>query len=76
MIYGNAAIRAWGRNKRGEEKAEIRMRVIQEFLENEEAAFSLFKIFEKGLELFKSIAVDWCFGTNSISQVLKTLQNE
>lgn len=44
-------------------------------MENEEAAFSLYRISEKGLDMFKKIAGDW-FGTNSISQVLKTLNSE
>jgi len=51
------------------------MKVIEQFLENEEAAFSLYRIGEKGLDMFKKIAGDW-FGTNSISQVLKTLNSE
>jgi hypothetical protein len=42
------------------------MRIIEQFLENYEAAFSLHRIGEKGLDLFKKIAGDW-FGTNSIS---------
>lgn len=40
--------------------------IIEQFLEEENSAYSLSKITEKGFEIFQKIPGDW-FGTNSIS---------
>lgn len=49
--------------------------VIEQFLEENDSAFSLSKITDWGFEMFGKIVGDW-FGTNSISQVLKSLHSE
>lgn len=57
---------------------DIERDVISKFLDSrvgKDSPFSIHEITNRGLELFHKVAGDW-YGTNSISQVLKSINNQ